>query len=110
MQIMPDTQQLLGLKDPFDPEHSIAAGTKYLRQMLDKFQTEVMALAAYNAGPGAVAKHGGVPPFDETKDYVLRVVNRYFYLRLRYPQEGIGAMHQKLAEGEDAPAAVKERP
>ena len=110
MQIMPDTQHLLGLSEPFDPERNIAAGTRYLREMLDKFQTEVMALAAYNAGPGAVAKHGGVPPFDETKDYVLKVVDRYFFLRLKYPVEGIGAIHKKLAEGGDAPGAAPEKP
>lgn len=109
MQIMPDTQKLLGLSEPFDPERNIAAGTKYLRAMLDKFQTEVMALAAYNAGPGAVAKHGGVPPYDETKDYVLKVVDRYFMLRLRYPDEGIGVIHQKLAAG-DLPATASEKP
>jgi soluble lytic murein transglycosylase-like protein len=74
MQIMPDTQRLLGLSDPFDEEKNIDAGIRYLRAMLDRFETEVMALAAYNAGPEAVARHNGVPPFDETKDYVLRVV------------------------------------
>lgn len=109
MQIMPDTQKLLGLTEPFNPERNIAAGTQYLRAMLDKFQTEVMALAAYNAGPGAVAKHGGVPPYDETKDYVLKVVDRYFMLRLRYPDEGIGVIHQKLVAG-DASAAKTEKP
>jgi len=109
MQIMPDTQKLLGLTEPFNPERNIAAGTQYLRSMLDKFQTEVMALAAYNAGPGAVAKHGGVPPYDETKDYVLKVVDRYFMLRLRYPDEGIGVIHQKLVAG-DASAAKTEKP
>lgn len=110
MQIMPDTQHLLGLTNPFDPERNIAAGTRYLRAMLDKFQTEVMALAAYNAGPGAVAKHGGVPPFEETKDYVLKVVNRYFYLRLKYPAEGIGVIHKRLAEGKETPKTVSEEP
>ena len=107
MQIMPDTQKLLGLTEPFNPERNIAAGTQYLRAMLDKFQTEVMALAAYNAGPGAVAKHGGVPPYDETKDYVLKVVDRYFMLRLRYPDEGIGAIHQKLVAGDAGPAKTE---
>ncbi len=110
MQIMPDTQKLLGLTEPFDPERNIAAGTKYLKAMMDKFQTEVQALAAYNAGPGAVAKHGGVPPFDETKDYVLKVVDRYFFLRLRYPEEGIGVIHQKLtADNDIRPAAAVKR-
>ncbi len=107
MQIMPDTQKLLGLTEPFNPERNIAAGTQYLRAMLDKFQTEVMALAAYNAGPGAVAKHGGVPPYDETKDYVLKVVDRYFMLRLRYPDEGIGVIHQKLVAGDAGPAKTE---
>lgn len=107
MQIMPDTQRFLGLTEPFDAERNIAAGTKYLRAMLDKFQTETMALAAYNAGPGAVAKHNGVPPYEETKDYVLKVVDRYFMLRLRYPDEGIGVIHQKLAAGDPAPAKTE---
>ncbi|MFZ5812104.1 MAG: lytic transglycosylase domain-containing protein [Thermodesulfobacteriota bacterium] len=94
MQIMPDTQRLLGLSDPFDEEKNIDAGIRYLRAMLDRFETEVMALAAYNAGPEAVARHGGVPPFDETKDYVLRVVDRYFFLRLKYPSGNIGEIAQ----------------
>lgn len=110
MQIMPDTQKVLGLTDPFDPERNIAAGTRYLKAMLDRFQSEVMALAAYNAGPGAVAKHGGVPPFDETRDYVLKVVDRYFYLRKRYPVEDLDAMHKKLASIDLAPMASMERP
>lgn len=110
MQIMPDTQKLLGLTDPFDPERNIAAGTKYLKAMLDQFKTEVQALAAYNAGPGAVAKHGGVPPYDETKDYVLKVVDRYFFLRLRYPEEGIGVIHQKLAAKDEPRPVALEKP
>ncbi len=109
MQIMPDTQKLLGLTEPFDAELNIAAGTRYLKSMLDKFQTEVMALAAYNAGPGAVAKAGGVPPFDETRDYVLKVVDRYFYLRQRYPVEDIDSIHKKLA-ATDLPPARMEQP
>ncbi|WP_281362015.1 lytic transglycosylase domain-containing protein [Desulfolutivibrio sulfodismutans] len=90
MQIMPDTQRFLGLSDPFDEEKNIDAGVRYLKAMLDRFQTEVMALAAYNAGPEAVARHNGVPPYDETKDYVLRVVDRYFFLRIKYPSGNIG--------------------
>ncbi|WP_276512665.1 lytic transglycosylase domain-containing protein [Desulfolutivibrio sulfoxidireducens] len=97
MQIMPDTQRYLGLSDPFDEEKNIDAGIRYLRAMLDRFQTEVMALAAYNAGPEAVARHNGVPPYDETKDYVLKVVDRYFFLRLKYPSGNIGEIAQAEA-------------
>lgn len=110
MQIMPDTQKLLGLTEPFDAECNIAAGTRYLKAMLDKFRTEVMALAAYNAGPGAVARHGGVPPFDETRDYVLKVVDRYFYLRQRYPVEDIDVIHKQLAARDLPSPAAAERP
>lgn len=97
MQIMPDTARLLGLGDPYDPEKNIAAGVRYLKAMLDRFETETMALAAYNAGPEAVARHGGVPPFDETRDYVIKVVDRYFFLRLKYPGSTIGEIRVQAA-------------
>ncbi len=89
MQIMPDTQRELGLTDPFDATKNMDAGVRYLKAMLDRFETETLALAAYNAGPGAVEKYNGIPPYQETKDYVLRVVDRYFYLRLRFPGDSI---------------------
>ena len=73
MQIVPETSRLLGCQNPFDPDANIAAGTKYLRQLLDRFGDQRMALAAYNAGEGNIEKFGGIPPFDETLDYVRRV-------------------------------------
>ena len=73
MQIIPETSRLLGCQNPFDPDANIAAGTKYLRQLLDRFGDQRMALAAYNAGEGNIEKFGGVPPFDETLEYVQRV-------------------------------------
>lgn len=77
MQIMPQTQQELGLTDPFDPEANVLAGCAYLRRQLDRFGSLELALAAYNAGPANVKKYGGIPPFPETRDYVSRVTARF---------------------------------
>lgn len=75
MQLMPSTAAALGVTDPFDPEQNIYAGARYLRAQLDRFGGDVaLALAAYNAGPGAVARYGGVPPYKETQRYVQRVL------------------------------------
>ena len=76
MQIMPETQQELGLTDPFDAEANVLAGCAYLRKQLDRFGSLELALAAYNAGPANVKKYGGIPPFPETRDYVTRVTSR----------------------------------
>jgi soluble lytic murein transglycosylase-like protein len=73
MQLMPGTAQSLGV-DPYDPAQNVDAGTRYLRELLEKYHGLLRhALAAYNAGPEAVEKHGGVPPFAETLDYIRRV-------------------------------------
>jgi hypothetical protein len=74
MQLMPDTARRLGVADTFDARQNIFAGTQYLRQMLDQFGGDVdLALAAYNAGPNAVLRYGGVPPYRETRGYVQKV-------------------------------------
>jgi soluble lytic murein transglycosylase-like protein len=74
-QLMPGTAAGLGVTDPTDPVQSLQAGARYLREQLDRFGgDERLALAAYNAGPGAVAKYGGVPPYAETQGYVNKVL------------------------------------
>jgi soluble lytic murein transglycosylase-like protein len=76
MQLMPATARELGV-DPDDPAQNILGGALYLRAQLDAFGGDlVKALAAYNAGPNAVRRHGGVPPYRETRDYVDRVLSR----------------------------------
>jgi soluble lytic murein transglycosylase-like protein len=75
MQLMPGTARALGVADVFDPQQNIAGGCRYLRQMLDASQGDVSsALASYNAGPVAVKRYGGIPPFPETQNYVRQVL------------------------------------
>ena len=74
MQLMPETARELGVRNAFDAAENVQGGTRYLRQMIDRFDGSLeLALASYNAGPEAVERYGGVPPYEETENYVRRV-------------------------------------
>jgi soluble lytic murein transglycosylase-like protein len=77
MQLMPGTAKSLGVENSLNAEENVEGGTKYLKGLIQKFQSVPLGVAAYNAGPGAVQKYGGVPPYAETTNYVKKVMNSY---------------------------------
>ncbi len=95
MQLMPSTANNLGVKDIFDPEANVGGGSRYLRELLERYNFDlVKALAAYNAGPQRVEQYNGVPPFRETRAYVARIVHEYN--RKKIAQEKADACGKKL--------------
>ena len=92
MQLMPRTAATLGVENAFDPAANVEAGTKYLSQLLDQYDGDVAkALAAYNAGPRRVEQYGGVPPYPETRDYVIRIIEDYNRKKLRQQADSTAA-------------------
>lgn len=92
MQLMPKTAASLGVTDSFDAEQNIMGGAKYISQLLDKYDGDTkLALAAYNAGMNNVKKYGGIPPFEETQNYVVKV--------LKYMKEGINPGDKTVTTG-----------
>ena len=76
MQLMPELVSEFGVDDPFDPRQNIMAGARQLRRLLDMHKGDItLAVASYNAGASNVARYGGIPPFEETQNYVVRVIN-----------------------------------
>ena len=85
MQIIPSTARALGVTDSFDPTQSITGGATYLAKQVETFGSYPLAVAAYNAGPGAVHEYDGIPPYAETQTYVKRVIGLYEHLRDNRP-------------------------
>jgi soluble lytic murein transglycosylase-like protein len=96
MQLMPGTAYQLGVNDAFDPEANVTGGSRYLRELLERYNFDlVKALAAYNAGPERVEQYQGVPPFRETRAYVARIVHEYN--KKKIAQEKAEAKQKRLS-------------
>lgn len=86
MQIMPKNLNAFGISDPFNPRDNIMGGTRYLKQLMKKYNSDLsLSIAAYNAGPGAVDKYQDIPPYPETENYVEKVLNYYSLYRNQHP-------------------------
>jgi hypothetical protein len=82
MQLMPGTAEKMGVLDAFDPRQNVLGGTRYLRVLANRFNGDlVLTVAAYNAGEGAIKRYNGVPPYQETRRYVKRVLHHYYAFR-----------------------------
>ena len=93
MQLIPETAERFGVRDAFDPEQNVRGGLAYLKWLLRRYDGDViLTAAAYNAGEGAVEQYGGVPPFDETREYVRRILSFYPYPRHVFPGDGAVAL------------------
>jgi soluble lytic murein transglycosylase-like protein len=108
MQLMPATAQRFGATDSFDPKQNIEAGVRYLKFLQNTFQDERLAIAAYNAGEGAVAKYKDVPPYPETVSYVAKVAKKYGQAKGVTKSEAKNAEEPKAVEerAEDAPRHI----
>jgi soluble lytic murein transglycosylase-like protein len=108
MQLMPDTASELKIRNPYDPSENVRGGTMYLRQMIDHFAGKIeLAIAAYNAGPGAVEKHGGIPPFAETRDYVRRVLSLWRGAEIALPSAASTAASMLLPGNHRKPYLIR---
>jgi soluble lytic murein transglycosylase len=110
MQLMPQTAVRLDVRDLYDPEDNIGGGTKYLRQLLDRFRGNLpLALAAYNAGEHVVDRYRALPPIDETRQYVRKVL-RYYRTFLTRDLASTGHVIASAEPAAQSPAPVSSVP
>jgi soluble lytic murein transglycosylase-like protein len=110
MQLMPDTAGKLGVSNPFDPQDNVAGGSRYLRELLERYNFDlVKALAAYNAGPQRVEQYHGVPPYRETQAYVARIVHEYNRKKIAQQRQA-AASHKTKAGEKPAPQSASGQP
>ena len=104
MQLMPQTASKLGVSNRLDPQQNVEGGTRYLRELLEFYNFDlVKALAAYNAGPGRVQQYGGVPPYRETRDYVSRIVRDFNRKKTSQHSTANRPIHQALEKKTTSP-------
>ena len=110
MQLMPRTASQLGVANAFDPKSNVEGGTRYLRELLERYNFDlVKALAAYNAGPHRVEQYRGVPPYYETRAYVASII-RDFNRKKRAQQKTSAASKSKVITSQPQPASTKKQP
>jgi soluble lytic murein transglycosylase-like protein len=107
MQLMPGTARMLGVSNSFDPAENIEAGVKYLRYLQSVYQDDRLALAAYNAGPKAVDRYNGAPPYAETREYVNQVGQRYQTAKRMEAAKSAAKATAAVPAAEETPAEEK---
>jgi soluble lytic murein transglycosylase-like protein len=108
MQLMPQTASQLGVQNAFDPQANVEAGSRYLRELLERYDFDLIkALAAYNAGPQRVEQYGGVPPYYETKAYVARIVRDFNRKKLAQKSAPAPAASRGSVKKANSPASAR---
>ena len=111
MQLMPDTASKLGVANAFDPQSNVAGGSRYLRELLERYNFDLIkALAAYNAGPKRVEQYRGVPPYSETRAYVARIVREYNRKKIAQEKQAAAERGKTKATQQPAPSASASQP
>jgi soluble lytic murein transglycosylase-like protein len=111
MQLMPETASRLGVANAFDPESNVGGGSRYLRELLERYNFDLIkALAAYNAGPKRVEQYRGVPPYRETRAYVARIVRDYNRKKIAQEKQAAAERAKTKTSQPPAPSAAASQP